>query len=120
MAKVRSRWRNIGTLLLKKYAMMRTPIIPSKSSHTRRSHNTRNFFDDLRDSLELIRLKKDLDRDDFSRTCGSAVVPFEDPLTLTGSVDSMAERMNMPGMQKKYSTGVSIRKEALGRTDGDG
>lgn len=71
---------------------MRAQIIPARSNHTRRNHRMRNFLDDVRVCLEVIRLKKGLNRDDVSRSCGRAVVPFEDPLTLVGRVGSMAEK----------------------------
>ena len=81
---------------------MRAQIIANRSGHTRRSHNIRNFVDDLRVSFEVIRLRNDLRRDELPRTCGSAVVPFEDPLTLKGRVGSMATGINIPGMRMKY------------------
>lgn len=96
---------------------MRAQIIANRSSHTRRSHRIRNLVDDLRLSLEVIRLRTDLHRDAFSRNWGRAVVPFEeDPLTLVGRVGSMAERINICGMRKRYDM---YAEEALGRRNGN-
>lgn len=74
----------------------------------------RNLVDDVRVSLEVIRLKKSLKRDDVSPNCGRAVVRSEDGLTLEGKVGSIAKEINMSRMRMKFNLHA---KNALGRRD---
>ncbi len=97
MAKVRRFWRNTGTWSLKTYEMARMTSIASISSHASRSHNSRNFPTDLRDSLEWICPIRDLHLGKLFSAAGAGMV-LSDMVMLTGGVDSICRRGEEGGL----------------------
>jgi hypothetical protein len=100
MAKVRRFWRNTATWSLKTYEMARMTSIASRSSHASRSHKSRNFPTDLRDSAEWTCPIRDRHLGKLFSAGGDGMV-LSDMVMLTGGVDSIHERerggLNIPG-----------------------